>query len=199
MSEIFGSKTINKYKMEAIERIEKIKRNKQVAKMLISEYFNINIAKKTNERKYTEARSIFYKILRDNTRMTFAEIAETFGKDHATVLVAVNKINDLMKYDISLRSDYNYLNNAFIQKIEEDLLYKYTSATEIIEDSRYIELVGDFNNLSRKYRLLKEAHNDVVVSSASIIEKYKFLRKNYEERERFYQKNGYVVNGYITN
>ena len=104
-----------------------------------------------------------------------------------------------MKYDISLRSDYNYLNNAFIQKIEEDLLYKYTSATEIIEDSRYIELVEDFNNLSRKYRLLKEAHNDVVVSSASIIEKYKFLRKNYEERERFYQKNGYVVNGYITN
>lgn len=185
--------------MEAIERIEKIKRNKQVAKMLISEYFNINIAKKTNERKYTEARSIFYKILRDNTKMTFAEIAETFGKDHATVLVAVNKINDLMKYDISLRSDYNYLNNAFIQKIEEDLLYKYTSATEIIEDSRYIELVEDFNNLSRKYKLLKEAHNDVVVSSASIIEKYKFLRKNYEERERFYQKNGYVVNGYITN
>ena len=77
--------------MNSIEEAIQNKQTKEVAKTIVNNYFGLDISRNTRQRRYVVARSIFYKILRYNTKMSFQDIADTFNKNHATVLHAIKQ------------------------------------------------------------------------------------------------------------
>lgn len=69
--------------------------------LAIEELTGINerlLKSKTRKREIVEARYIFFKIIRDNTRKSLAVIGEKFRKDHATVLHGLKTHENLMSY-----------------------------------------------------------------------------------------------------
>lgn len=55
----------------------------------------IVLSKNTREREYVEARALYFKICRDFTQHSFADIGKTLSKNHATVLHAINNVYPL--------------------------------------------------------------------------------------------------------
>jgi len=55
------------------------------------------IEEKTRRGEVITGRSIFYKIMRDSEKWSFADAGSIFELDHATARHAINKLNDLLK------------------------------------------------------------------------------------------------------
>lgn len=178
--------------MNSIEKIELNKQTKKLALTTVNNYFNISINRRTRKREYVLGRSIFYKLLRDNTGMSFQNIANTFKKNHATVLHSVKQLEGYMEYDSSLRIDYITINNIFLNCVDKLLTDKFTDVE--FDNPLYSNLLTSFNELKNKYEALKEMHNFLVIDSEKVNEKYKKLKKYSDERELYFEKNGYVIN-----
>ena len=177
--------------MNLIEEIALNRQTKKIASTIVNNYFGISINRKNRQRRYVLARSIFYKLLRDNTKMSFQEIANTFNKNHATVLHSIKQLEGYMEYDSSLRIDYITINSMFLDSVDKILTEKFVDAES--DNPQYIELLTSFNELKNKYDKLKEIHNVLVVDSEKINEKYKKLKEFSDARENYYERNGYVV------
>ena len=178
--------------MNSIEKIELNKQTKKLALTTVNNYFNISINRRTRKREYVLGRSIFYKLLRDNTGMSFQNIANTFKKNHATVLHSVKQLEGYMEYDSSLRIDYITINNIFLNCVDKLLTDKFTDVE--FDNPLYSNLLTSFNELKNKYEALKEMHNFLVIDSEKVNEKYKKLKEYSDERELYFEKNGYVIN-----
>ena len=178
--------------MNSIEKIELNKQTKNLALTTVNNYFNISINRRTRKREYVLGRSIFYKLLRDNTGMSFQNIANTFKKNHATVLHSVKQLEGYMEYDSSLRIDYITINNIFLNCVDKLLTDKFTDVE--FDNPLYSNLLTSFNELKNKYEALKEMHNFLVIDSEKVNEKYKKLKEYSDERELYFEKNGYVIN-----
>lgn len=177
--------------MNSIEEAIQNKQTKEVAKTIVNNYFGLDISRNTRQRRYVVARSIFYKILRYNTKMSFQDIADTFNKNHATVLHAIKQLDGYMEFDSSLKIDYITINDLFLNTVDKLLTEKFNDIESI--DPQYIDILNSFNQLSRKYDKLKQIHNDLVISSEKVNQKYKKLKEFSDERESYYQRNGYVI------
>lgn len=177
--------------MNSIEEVIQNKQTKEVAKTIVNNYFGLDISRNTRQRRYVVARSIFYKILRYNTKMSFQDIADTFNKNHATVLHAIKQLDGYMEFDSSLKIDYITINDLFLNTVDKLLTEKFNDIESI--DPQYIDILNSFNQLSRKYDKLKQIHNDLVISSEKVNQKYKKLKEFSDERESYYQRNGYVI------
>ena len=59
---------------------------------------------------YIEARAITYRILKDRGWI-LQDIADEFGKDHTTIMNALRKLKQWVKYDISFREKFNSIYN----------------------------------------------------------------------------------------
>lgn len=177
--------------MNSIEEAIQNKQTKQVAKTIVNNYFGLDISRNTRQRRYVVARSIFYKILRYNTKMSFQDIADTFNKNHATVLHAIKQLDGYMEFDSSLKIDYITINDLFLNTVDKLLTEKFNDIESI--DPQYIDILNSFNQLSRKYDKLKQIHNDLVISSEKVNQKYKKLKEFSDEREGYYKRNGYVI------
>ena len=177
--------------MNLIEEIAVNKQTKKIASTIVNNYFGVSINRKNRQRRYVLARSIFYKLLRDNTKMSFQEIADTFNKNHATILHSIKQLEGYMDYDSSLRIDYITINRMFLESVDKILTEKFTDAES--DNPQYVELLTSFNELKNKYDKLKEIHNVLVVDSEKINEKYKKLKEFSDAREDYYERNGYVV------
>lgn len=177
--------------MNSIEEAIQNKQTKEVAKTIVNNYFGLDISRNTRQRRYVVARSIFYKILRYNTKMSFQDIADTFNKNHATVLHAIKQLDGYMEFDSSLKIDYITINDLFLNTVDKLLTEKFNDIESI--DPQYIDILNSFNQLSRKYDKLKQIHNDLVISSEKVNQKYKKLKEFSDEREGYYKRNGYVI------
>ena len=67
----------------------------ELIKNLVEKEFDLQLKRKTRRRVYVEARAIYYMLLREKGRMSFANISETLDKNHATVLHAVKNLKKL--------------------------------------------------------------------------------------------------------
>ena len=177
-----------------IEQIKKRERYKKIANLIVCDYFNIDIKKPTRIREYVTARSMYYKVLRANTNMSFQEIANTFNKNHATVMHSIKQLDGIMEMDYSLRSDYLSINDRFVQAIDD--LYEsnlYNSDSEQIDFEAYRMLLSDYHELKTRHKALRVAHKQLVESNDKMNERFKKLKTIHEERERYYKRNGYVI------
>ena len=54
--------------------------NKETIRKLVEQYYELDITSQTRKRKYVEARAIYYKLVRDNTRLSLEAIGKTVSK-----------------------------------------------------------------------------------------------------------------------
>lgn len=179
--------------MEIIDKIKEKKRATQLVIEMVKDFFELDITKKTRERQYILARSFAYKMLRDNSKMTLAEIGKAFNRDHATVLHSLRQLEGYLDYDMALATDYFSLNSLFINSIQSNLLEKYNDEENYYDNPKYIELVKDFRELSRKYIEVKNDYNKLAISSAELSIKHKNISELFYKREKYYKQNGYII------
>ena len=138
--------------------------NTEMIKQVVEEHFKIQLNSKTRRREYVEARAIYYKLLRDNTRMSLANIGKTMGRDHATVLHSVRRVDDWIKYDKQIRLDYNTLNDRVQHaiRINPELLNQVTTIEGFYE-VEYKKIEAEHNNLlinnTKEYKDLVNRYN----------------------------------------
>ena len=139
----------------------------KLVKELVEDYYKLKITSKSRRRKYVEARAIYYKLLRKNTRSSLQYIANTLGKNHATVLHGINQLEDWIEYDKQLKTDYIILNRRLANAMELN--------PELFEDSTSIE--GFYET---QYLKLKEQSSK---NYQTILTKYNFLKVRLEKYE----------------
>jgi len=126
----------------------------KIVRELVEEYFNVKINKNTRRREYVEARAIYYNILRENFRYSLTQIGETMNKDHATVLYAINKINDWYETDLRFRNDYNQIKSRLIKAIATNPKeFRGASTLEGFWENQYTQLATKYGYI--KHRLSK--------------------------------------------
>ena len=80
---------------------------------VIEEYFNVDISNPKRQRDIVEARSMYYKICREHLGLKFREIAESVGKNHASVIHGIKQLNDLIDTDKKVKQDFDIVLNKF--------------------------------------------------------------------------------------
>ena len=152
--------------------------NHEMIKEIVEDFYKLKIDLKTRQRKYVEARAIYYKLLRDNSRMSLEAIGKTMNRDHATALHSLKNIKDWLEYDEQLRQDYKTISERVehAAKINPDFL------TEAVSIEGFYEI--EYKKLEEEYKKLEEKHNYIVnnkIAEALVEEakKYNTLTNKY--------------------
>ena len=120
-----------------------------LVKGLVEDYYKVELNKNTRLRTHVEARAIYFKILRDNTKMSLESIGRSVGRDHATVLYAQRKLSEWLEFDAQMKRDYETLESRFKHAIslDKELAEKSVSAEGFYE---------------KQYKMLESRLNDIL-------------------------------------
>jgi len=177
-----------------IEKLEKTKRIKDIASNVVCQFYGIDIHSKTRQRDYVMGRAMYYKLLRDNTKMSLQGIANAFNKNHATALHSIRQLEGFMEFDYHLRAEYLEINNEFIKSLDSALLTLIDESNSYEwETPKYFNLLDRYNNLKESHNNLKRAHNEIIISTGEINRRYKDLKEKYDRREVYYRDNGFIL------
>ena len=133
-------------------------------KDIIEDYYNFKLDSATRQRKYVEARAIYYYILRNKFNYSFSAIAKTLNKNHATVLHFTKQFDSWLMYDRVIRTDYQQIENRLntAMTINPDA-FKRSDSLEGFYEKEYRELIWKYNFLLTK---LKEEGNKTAENPA---------------------------------
>jgi len=73
--------------------------------------------KETRQRKYVYARMIMYKVLKKFHKHSYSKIGKMFKKNHATILSAINKFDNIFEQDEWLRDRFHSVVNDYTREI----------------------------------------------------------------------------------
>jgi len=114
-------------------------------KELIENYYGLTLDYPCRKRVYIEARYIYFYLCRNFTNFSLAKIGESVGKDHATVLNGLNKLD-------GLRQGYGSVNDNFYEL--------YSLAKEMHKEAEAVptleQLVKKYNKLLIDHEILKQ-------------------------------------------
>ena len=139
----------------------------KLVKEIVEDYFKLKIDSRTRQRKYVEARAIYYKLLRENSRMSLQAIGKTMNRDHATALHSLRQIKDWLEYDKEIKRDYNIINSRLQDAMKLN--------PELFEDVLTMESFYEI-----EYHKLK---HDSELKYKSLLTKYHFLKSRLENYE----------------
>ena len=127
--------------------------NKEMIKEIVEQHYQLKLETNTRKREYVEARSIYYKLLRDKTRLPLSHIGETLNKDHATVLHSLRNLNNWLEYDRQIKTDYNTILQRidYAISVNPDEFYSAESLEGFYEK--------EYKILKQKYNFLKSVLN----------------------------------------
>ena len=151
----------------SINEIERAIGIKARVRNIVEEYYQIDISKVIRVRVYVEARSMYSKLLRDNTSMTYESIGESIGKDHTSVYHMVRQLESEMRFDSELNSKYVRLSSIYNESIQQG----------INEDNSLVEISISYNKLRDAYKMLTESYK-------LLMDKHNQLVNERERRER---------------
>ncbi len=152
--------------------------NKKIIKRIVEEFYSLDITTKTRERNYVEARAMYYKIVRDNTKLSLEVIGKSVNRNHATVLHGIKTLSNWIDTERTIKARYLLLkdqieeiksiasNRNLIKEVDQDLLLEYTNLNR-----RHKELLKENINLAKDLNKLREEHS---------------------KREQFYSKYGFI-------
>jgi len=122
-------------------------------KDIIEDYYNFKLDSTTRQRKYVEARAIYYYILRNKFNYSLSAIAETLNKNHATVLHFTKQFDSWLMYDRVIRTDYQQIENRLnrAMTINPDA-FKRSDSLEGFYEKEYRELRWKYNFLLTKLK-----------------------------------------------
>ena len=132
----------------------------KLVKEIVEDYYKLKIDSKTRQRKYIEARAVYYKLLRENSRMSLQAIGKTMKRDHATVLHSLRQIKDWLEYDKEIKRDYNTINSKLQDAMRlNPELFKDVLTMESFYEIEYHKLKFEsdikYKSLLTKYHFLK--------------------------------------------
>jgi hypothetical protein len=78
----------------------------EVIRKAVETITNCDVLERTRQREYVQARSIFYRLARDN-KQTLQAIGKFLERDHATVMHSLKKFEQDVQYDSVFRANYN--------------------------------------------------------------------------------------------
>jgi hypothetical protein len=134
----------------------------------VKEIFLIDVDENSRKRDVVDARKVYSKILRDEG-YSFESIANSFNRDHATVIHYVKSIDSILNYDRNLREKYIACKEIYTEKRE----------------SIFEEMKKDVDAYVTIVRLNNELHEAISL-------KNKILTKFVDSIEEFKNKNGYL-------
>ena len=161
----------------------------EMIKEIVEDFYKLKIDLKTRQRRYVEARAIYYKLLRDNSRMSLEAIGKTMNRDHATALHSLKNIKDWLEYDEQLRQDYETLN----KRVEHASKLNSDFFTEAVSIEGFYEI--EYKKLEEEYKKLEEKHNYIVNNKIAealveeakkyntLLNKYNFLKARLNRHE----------------
>lgn len=152
--------------------------NKETIRKLVEQYYELDITSQTRKRKYVEARAMYYKLVRDNTRLSLEAIGKTVSRDHASVLHGVNTLSDWVETDPTIKGRYRLLKKQ-LQEMSS-IASKHDLINEVDQ-----AVVLELTNLRKSYRELLEENKTLIAD-------YENLRVKHDKREKFYTKLGFV-------
>ena len=86
---------------------------------VVEEVTKQDIGRVCREHEVVLARNIYFHVVRSRTSLSYAEIGRSVGKDHASVIHGVKRINEWMSYDKTVLSLYD----SVIDALDEDYDY----------------------------------------------------------------------------
>ncbi len=142
-----------------ITKIQDISDIKSKTRIIVENFYKIDLFNPTRIRIYVEARSMYFKLLKDNTKMTLRDIAESVGKHHSSVVHHINQLNFDIQNIPEMRSKYSRLLSLYNQCILEPIDENY-ALVEIT--TSYENLKNSYEMLSKNYTLLMEKHKILI-------------------------------------
>jgi len=123
----------------------------------VAQYFKFNthqLNKFNRKRELVYARHMAMKLIRDNTRLSYEKIGEEFYRDHATAMHGCRTIVDLMRFDKTVRRDYEFLTREIEKRKENDALFLPCEVERFKkENSLDINQRVNFNNFVTLFRM----------------------------------------------
>lgn len=129
---------------------------------IIEREYGFKLDTKSRQRKYVEARSFYYKFVREYTRHTtdglhsLQKVADTLNKHHGTVINGLNRLDGFLdtkdKRIVRLYTELKGLIKAEIGDILDGDIVKDPGA---VNEDVYNELVKDYNSLLGKFNYIK--------------------------------------------
>lgn len=123
---------------------------------MVNKKLNTNLYKnrKSRKREYVEARSLYFKLMKDLTNMGLVSIGRTLQKDHACVIHSIKSFENYSFYEKHLQDAYDYvvdkipINNLNVRK--ESVKVKYRKAVNKLEEITLKVIALEEENLSLK-------------------------------------------------
>ena len=123
-------------------------------KKIIDKVVGFDIIAKKRNIEYVDARRIFYKIARNNTKHSYSSIGNTLNRDHATALHGVKQFDILIEQNKNLKYNYELALNI----IKDNCFDALKEAKTLIEVKKaYYDLLNE-NNIKQK-KLVIELEN----------------------------------------
>ncbi len=117
-----------------------------------------DIALKTRKREYINARMVYYKIARDTTSNSLAEIGDPMNVDHATVLHALINYKYFKNYKeikrIYLKASKPFREKTRAERIQDILnaLYAQETALKIVREHNYRSIIINRIKIVEKWK-----------------------------------------------
>ena len=149
--------------------------NKETIKQIVEDYFEIKIDTQTRKREYTEARAMYFKLTRDNTRLSLTAIGQDMNRHYSSVLHSIRQLNTWMETDSMIRNNYTILKNK-LKDVEED-----TEEILISKESVVLQFATLKDEVKQQRETIEQMKAD-----------YDELYEKHTKRERFYAKYGFI-------
>ncbi len=104
----------------------------QIIKKITEDHFGLDLKQKSHKRHIVDARRIYFKTLKTQTRMSLIAIGETLGLHHATVINSLNTFDQIFITDEKFANDYitlkGKIKNFISEKDKSKPLRKHTKS-----------------------------------------------------------------------
>lgn len=126
-------------------------------KEIVERQTQLKIDNPTRKLEYVFARGCYYYLCRTYGHMSYAKIAETLNKNHATVMHSLNELPYIIKHDSVRKKTYDKI-VGYVQKKHFETKTGKTIEQLVIEHNFYLikcdSLKKRLQNLERKYKKL---------------------------------------------
>jgi len=150
----------------------------QRLKEIILTETNVNIEAVTRARNTIELRALYYYLIKKlYPKTTFMEIAESVGKNHATVIHAINNYKVYESYN----NDLKLLKETILKEMEKEYIHK-TNDNNILKET-INKKNNQINDLKQELEIVKEKLTTFTKSEYNIINKLNELLINIKDTE----------------
>ena len=153
--------------------------NEKILK-IVNAHFNIDVREDTRRRQVVDARSICYKILKDDG-FSLTNIGIFFGKHHSTIIYSLKQFEHTIVYDLNLKLLYIKCRNEYYKdpnpiyfmnenELRVSLLYKLKDYEDLLSDYKKLYLSSRSKDIyDPLFEIIKERIPETKINEFKLI------------------------------